>query len=156
MCGEKRNEKGPGRIAPRAGLGYLQQSPQPLGQQVVQEPSLQQSPQADFSCEVWAKAVTARTRTSESIAMVRFIGISLTLNCRIQIVPRDGWSQGASFAWDARRGLDPEDAEQDVSLEPGWNGRAGLTNGRTCERAGQGERREQNCDGEHKLGLGRF
>lgn len=82
--------------------------------------------------------------------------ISLTLSCRIQIVPRDGWSQGASFAWDARRGLDPEDAEQDVSLEPGWDGRAGLTNGRTCERAGQGERREQNCDGEHKLGLGRF
>ncbi len=121
--GGERAKVGPRRIAPRAGLNYLQQSPQPLGQQVVQEPSLQQSPQADFSCEVWAKAVTARTRTSENNAMVRFIRISLGRKSAVELAeykscPEDKRSQGASFAWDVRKGLDPENAEQDVSLEP--------------------------------------
>jgi len=59
-----------------AGAGacsYLQQLAQPVWQQAGVQLPPQHAPQAVFSCEVCATAVTARTTTSESNAIVRFM-----------------------------------------------------------------------------------
>jgi hypothetical protein len=62
-----------------------QQLPQPSGQQVLQ--------QAAFNCAVWLKATAVKARTSERIAMVRFMDISFD-------VENDGFKpcQGANSA----------------------------------------------------------
>jgi hypothetical protein len=63
----------------------VQQSPHTVWQQVGLQLPPQHAPQAafaDLTCEVCAKAVAAKTRASESITIVRFMRISLTLMMR--------------------------------------------------------------------------
>jgi hypothetical protein len=64
----------------------LQQSPQPLWQQVELQLPPQQVPHAafmDLNCEACATAVTARTTASERNAIVRFMMLSFDVEIAV-------------------------------------------------------------------------